>query len=179
MANRKSYGTDLVVPIKEDGLENLKCVDFIFFDDGSSKYKCLAQQWSSTAPHLADHERDGVVEFITQNYDFGRTLWLGQGASLTSGTGGPMQIWRWRKDRLVDVTRQLPADVKRHAAASLKQFKSEPDHPECYLLGYVADLCLLGQQQHALNLLDQLATPSVVKGKSRIVERLKVFGYLD
>ncbi len=167
-----------VVPVTENGSEDLKCVDFIFFDNGSSKYKCFAQQWSGAAPHLADHERDGVVEFITQNHEFGKTLWSGQGAKLKNGSGGPMQIWRWKKDGLVDVTNELPVEVKRHADASLKQFKSEPDHPECYLLGYVADLCLLGQQQNALNVLDQLATPNSVKEKNLILERLKAFGYL-
>jgi len=165
------------VPIKENGVENLTTVDFVFYSDGGKEFRSFKQTWNGTPPHLADHDRDGKVEFITQDYEFAKKLWLAKDSPLKSGTGGPMQIWRWNKNRFDNVTKQLPNELKRHAASSLKQFKSEPDHPECYLLGYVGDLCLLGEKKNALNVLDQMATPNTVKMKSEIIEQLTANGY--
>ncbi len=167
-----------LVPVKRDNVEDQQAFDFVFYDDGSKKFKFVSQNWSGSLPHLADHDRDGNVEFITQDYDFGKPFWTGKDSVLKRGSGGPMQIWRWQKDKFVNVTRELPKDLKRHAAASLKQFKSEPDHPEGYLLGYVGDLFLLGEQKNALNVLEQLATPNTVKQKDVILDQFKEHGYL-
>jgi hypothetical protein len=132
-------------------------------------------------PHLADHEHDGQIEFITQNFELAKALWKKKGAKLTSGSGGPIQFWRWsdKERKLVECTREYPTQIKRHAAASLTQFTSEPHNPDCYLIGYVADLLLLGQKDTAMTELLKRQTPNTKAASEEILTQLKKQGYLE
>lgn len=165
-----------------DGQDDMRYVELIFYyDDVSKKFKCSTHAWGNVMPHLADHEHDGKIEFITQNFEFAKALWKKKDAKLTSGSGGPIQLWRWsdKEGKLVERTREYDVQIKRHAAASLTQFTSEPHNPDCYLLGYVADLLLLGQKDLALTELLTRQTPNTKAASDEILEQLKKHGYLE
>lgn len=166
----------------DDGQDDMRYVDLIFYYDAASeKFKCSTHAWGNVMPHLADHEHDGQIEFITQNFELAKALWKKKGAKLTSGSGGPIQFWRWsdKERKLVECTREYPTQIKRHAAASLTQFTSEPHNPDCYLIGYVADLLLLGQKDTAMTELLKRQTPNTKAASEEILTQLKKQGYLE
>jgi hypothetical protein len=165
-----------------DGQDDMRYVELIFYyDSASRRFKCSTHAWGNVMPHLADHEHDGQIEFITQNFEFAKALWKKKDARLTSGSGGPIQFWRWseKEGKLVERTRDYPKQIKRHAAASLTQFTSEPNRPDCYLIGYVADLLLLGQKDLAMTELAKRQTKNTKAQNSEILSQLKKFGYLE
>ncbi|MBK9145529.1 MAG: hypothetical protein IPM23_23905 [Candidatus Melainabacteria bacterium] len=176
--SRKQVVARLSVPVVRDGNNDQRHFEIIIFESESGVFKRVTRSWLSFPPHLADLELDGKLEFVTQDGGLADALWHKQGSALKTGSGGPIQIWRFDGEALVDVTRQMPGEIERHAAASLKQFESEPDHPECYLLGYTGDLMLLGRVEEALRELSRLETEPVKKEKPAITEQLKKFGYL-
>lgn len=162
------------------GQEDMRYFELIYHYDSASKtYKCSTQPWGSEPPHLADHNRDGTIEFITQNANLADALWRSSGSKLTSGSGGALQILQWgKKNQLIDVTNLFAADVKRHATACLVQFTDEPHNPDCYLIGYIADLCTLGEKDKALSELKDRGTPNTVAAHEQILDALKKNGYL-
>jgi len=165
-----------------DGQDDMRYVDMIFYYDADSKkFKCSTHAWGNVMPHLADHEHDGQIEFITQNFELAKALWKKKDSKLTSGSGGPIQFWRWsdKEGKLVERTREYPAQIKRHAAASLTQFTSEPHNPDCYLIGYVANLLLLGQKDLAMSELLKHQTPNTKVANEEILAQLKKHGYLE
>lgn len=176
--SRKQVVVRLSVPVVCDGSNDQRHFEIIVFENEWGVFKRITRSWRSFAPHLADLDRDGKLEFVTQDGGLADALWHKPGSALKTGSGGPIQIWRFDGEALVDVTRQMPREIERHAAASLKQFESEPDHPECYLLGYTGDLMLLGRGEKALQELSRLETESVKREKPAITEQLKKFGYL-
>ncbi|MGD9679851.1 MAG: hypothetical protein AB7W16_01590 [Candidatus Obscuribacterales bacterium] len=176
--SRKQVVARLSIPVECQGNNDLRHFEIIVFENEWGVFKRITRSWRSFPPHLADIDRDGKLEFVTQDGGLADALWRKQGSSLKTGSGGPIQIWRFDGAALVDVTRKIPEAVERHASACLKQFESEPDHPDCYLLGYTGDLMLLGKGEKALQELSRLETESVKKEKPAITEQLKKFGYL-
>ncbi|MCA9801911.1 MAG: hypothetical protein KC777_08000 [Cyanobacteria bacterium HKST-UBA02] len=176
--SRKQIVARLSVPVECDGNSDQRYFEIIVYENPWGVFKRITRSWRSFAPHLAESGKDGKLVFVTQDGGLADALWRKQGSALKTGSGGPIQIWRFDGEALVDVTRKMPGEIERHAAASLKQFESEPDHPECYLLGYTGDLMLLGKSEKALQELSRLETESVKKEKPAITEQLRKFGYL-
>jgi hypothetical protein len=86
-----------------------------------------------------------------------------------------LQIWEWGKsNKLVNVTKQFPNEIKRHSRAALAGLKS--GHTLGNLLAYVGDLCLLNRKKLAIKELHRFNSDTETNDK--ITAQLKSANYL-
>lgn len=100
-----------------------------------SNYRNLAQ--------LADVDKDGAPELVSTNeyYSGGFCPYVCSGAA-------PLQIWQYRRGRVVDVTRRFPRLVRRDADEWWKLIndpKSDWNNHPTAVAAFIADKHLLGE----------------------------------
>ena len=110
-------------------------------------YRRVRRNWRDAAYQLRDLGRDGIVEFHSRDANFAYAF-----ASYAESFL-PVQIFRYRGGRLVDVTRSFPRLVRRDARDALRlyrRYRDEKDvNPRGFLAGWVADKYLLGERREA------------------------------
>lgn len=146
------------------GHARLGCEMIYYYDRAAHQMKVSTHEWGLNSPRLADLYGDGKIEYITEDW-----------ALSQPDMGGPIQIWRWGKgNKLVNVTKQFPSEIKRHMHACLAQWKI--DHNRSNVLGYVGDLCLLNRKSMAIKELHRLNSDTETNDK--ITAQLKAAHYL-
>lgn len=146
------------------GSARLGCEIIYYYDRTSRKMKISTHEWGLNSPRLADLRGDNKIEYITEDWSLSKP-----------DMGGPIQIWRWGKGhKLVDITRQFPNEIEKHAHAAYAQWKK--DHTRASLLAYVGDLCLLNQKKSALKALHRMNSDTETNDK--ITAQLKDANYL-
>lgn len=124
------------------------------YDPAAKTYRGRLEYWGNYGYRLADLDRDGLPEFSAADERFVYTY------TAYAFSAAPIQIWRYRQGKLVDVTRDFPALIGKDAASLLKVYekaRKEKDVPvRGFAAAYVADLYLLGQDDEAKQFL-QLA----------------------
>lgn len=164
---------------------------FIYsYDSKAKKYKVLSHFWGNYTSgynlsgvsgkdndrNLPDLNKDGSPEFVALDDRF-----RGFGAYAVSAA--PVQIWRYRGGKMVDVTRQFPKIVYQNTAYLWKmysQIRSEYDAHSAQgaMAAYVASKFLLGQEADAMQRLRQAYSDSSGKEfTSKLMNFLRQTGY--
>jgi hypothetical protein len=145
----------------------LGCEVIYYYDRASRKMKCSTHEWGLNAPRLADLRADPdneQIDFVTEDWSLSKP-----------DMSGPLQIWEWGKsNKLVNVTKQFPNEIKRHSLAALAALKSE--HTRGNLLAYIGDLCLLNRKKLAIKELHRLNSDTETNDK--ITAQLKSANYI-
>jgi hypothetical protein len=121
---------------------------FIFhYDPARQTYALLKHNWGNfrNLARLEDLDQDGIPEFVSRDEDFCGEVW----AYVMSGAS-PLQIWRYSKGKLQDVTRHYPALIRQDAEHWWQEYQkkdSDWHHQPMPLTAYLADLYLLGEGQ--------------------------------
>lgn len=145
------------------GSARLGC-EMIYYYDRAARMKVSTHEWGLNIPRLADLRGDKKIEYITEDWSLSKP-----------DMGGPIQIWGWGKqNKLVDITRQFPKEIEKHAHAAYAQWKK--DHTRASLLAYVGDLCLLKQKNSAIKALHRMNSDTETNDK--ITAQLKEAHYL-
>lgn len=146
------------------GHARLGCELIYYYDRAAKKMKLSTHEWGLNSPRLADLKGDNKIEYVSEDWELSKP-----------NMGGPIQIWRWGKaNKLVNVTKQYPLEIKQHMNACLKQWKI--DHTRSNVLGYVGDLCLLNRKAMAIKELHRLNSDTETNDK--ITAQLKAAHYL-
>jgi hypothetical protein len=109
-------------------------------------YVRLRHDWGNVGYVLRDIGRDGIFEFDSGDDRFAFAF------SSFAESRFPVQIWRFRPTRLVDVTRRFPVQVRRQARRIFRALPAERRrHLDLrgFLAAYQADNYLLGRRQAA------------------------------
>jgi hypothetical protein len=109
-------------------------------------YVRLRQVWGNAGYALRDIGRDGIFEFDSRDDHFAYVF-----ASYAESRFPP-QIWRYRANRLVDVTRRFPSRVRKDARdvlRSLPRYRRQKLDLRGFMAAYQADNYLLGRREAA------------------------------
>ncbi len=122
------------------------------WDAAAKRYRSTLAYWGNYGSRLVDLDHDGKLEFSAFDERFVYTF------SAYVFSAAPIQLWRYRKGRLVDVTRQYPALIRKDAAALWKIYldgrRQKDVDLRTYVAAYVADQYLLGRGAEAKRVLD-------------------------
>lgn len=103
----------------------------------TNTYSSIGHSWSHTGYHLND--KDGISEFESFNNQFAYEF------SSFAGSHLPVQIWRYDKGQMIDVTRQYPKQVKDDISRMWQYFSGT--EPKGFLAGYLGNRYLLDQEK--------------------------------
>ncbi len=123
------------------------------WDAAAKRYRSKLAYWGNYGSRLTDVNGDGLPEFSAFDERFVYTF------TAYVFSAAPIQIWSYRQGKLVDVTRDYPALIRKDAAGLLKTYeqgrkqKGETD-VRAFVAAYVADQYLLGDQAEGKRLLD-------------------------
>jgi hypothetical protein len=124
----------------------------VFFFD-SPRYRFRIGYWGRYPHTLTDVGRDGRSEFVGRNPAFDGRF------TFPVSSAGPLQIWRFRRGKLRDVTREFPRLVARDSRKLLRLYeeerKDELRDARGVLAAYLADQYLLGQEREAWRVLER------------------------
>jgi hypothetical protein len=117
------------------------------FDAATGAYTRLRHNWLDAGYRLRDVGRDGTLEFDSRDARFAFAFapyafsWL------------PVQVYRWRDGKLVDVTRKFPKLLRRDAKRAFRTYRRVRREKDAnvrgVLAGYAADKYRLGQRRRA------------------------------
>jgi hypothetical protein len=120
------------------------CLFTRIFRHTPSGYVAFRHLWGDPSYRLRDLARDGSPELVSADDHFAYAFTSYAGSAL------PVQVWRYRAGRLVDVTRSFPAVVRKDAATWWKAYEDErstvDSDPRGVLAAWMADQYLLGQE---------------------------------
>jgi hypothetical protein len=128
-------------------------------------YALLKHCWGNyrNLATLKDLDQDGVPEFVSRDEDFSGDFW----AYVMSGAA-PLQIWRYSKGKLEDVTRRYPALIRQDAQHWWQKYQKKGSdwyHRPQPLAAYLADMYLLGKGQQGWQQVRQASlSPSSFSG---------------
>lgn len=122
------------------------------WDAEAGRYRSKLGYWGNYGSRLADLDGDGLPEFAAFDerfiYEYSAYVF----------SSAPIQIWRYRAGRLVDVTRRFPALIERSAKTNLGYYRKGRGQKDVdvrsYVAAYVADQYLLGRRAEGKRLLD-------------------------
>ncbi len=118
----------------------------------SHSYSRTARYWGNAFYKLVDLDRDGSPELVSADDRFAYAF------TSFAASFDPVQVSRFRRGRLIDVTRSFPARVRRSAKELWAQYKviRKSQFPDVrgVLAAYMADKYLLGEQKEGWNQLD-------------------------
>ena len=115
-------------------------------------YLRLVHSWGNVFYKSADLDRDGLPEFVSADDRFAYEF------TSFAGSSFPVQIWRYRSGRFVDVTRRFPRLIRRDARRQWQVAlakKSRGDNAGL-LATWAADQCLLRHCASAFRQLEVL-----------------------
>jgi hypothetical protein len=117
------------------------------FQAANGDYKRLRRNWRDAGFRLRDIGRDGLVEFDSRDARFAYRF-----ASYAESFL-PLQVFRYRAGRLVDVTPSFRRLLRRDAKRAFRLYRRYRNHrdvnPRGFLAGWVADKYRLGQRRAA------------------------------
>jgi hypothetical protein len=117
-------------------------------------YTRVRRNWRDAAYQLRDLGNDGVVEFHSRDANFAYAF------AAYSESFLPVQVFRYRGGRLVDVTPSFPRLIREDARDALRLYRRYRDdgdvNPRGFLAGWVADKYRLGQRRRANRTLRRL-----------------------
>jgi Proprotein convertase P-domain len=122
------------------------------WDPAAKRYRSKLAYWGNYGSRLADLDGDGLPEFSAFDerfiYEYSAYVF----------SSAPVQIWRYRAGKLVDVTRRFPALIERSAKTNLGYYRKGRAQKDIdvrsYVAAYVADQYLLGKPTEGKRLLD-------------------------
>ena len=117
------------------------------FDPARGDYDRLRHSWLDAGYRLRDIGRDGTLEFDSRDARFAAAF------AAYAASWLPVQVYRWRNGKLVDVTRRFPKLVRRDARRAYRAYVRERDGKDAnvrgVLAGWAADKYNLGQRRAA------------------------------
>jgi hypothetical protein len=123
------------------------------WDAAAHRYRSKLALWGNYGAKLADDDGDGLPELnaFDERFVYAYSAYVFSGA--------PPMILQYRQGRLVDVTRQFPKEIAKHASEYGKMFlklqRPQKDVDlRTYVAVYVADQYLLGRPAEAQRALD-------------------------
>lgn len=137
------------------------------YDAARKAYRSKLLFFGNYGYRLADLDHDGLPELSAFDERFVYTF------TAYVFSAAPVQVWRYRQGRLLDVTRDFPGLIRRHAAGLAKSFLKTPVEKDIdlrsYVAAYVADEYLLGRPDEAKRALDfALAHGELYTGKQHL-----------
>jgi hypothetical protein len=178
---------EVIVQLYSGGAHCCTYAEIYTYSSSLGSYVNFEQNFGSGSYKLADLNGDGRPEFRSVDPRFDEAF------TAHAASTEPIQILAFSGGKLVDVTRQFPALVKKDAAALLKLYKKERKHKDFDVRGilasYVADEYLLGKRSVGSKVLSsalkrgELNRPKGTgfsAGKSyvkRLKKLLKKYGY--
>jgi hypothetical protein len=137
------------------------------WDPAAKTYRSTLGYWGNFGSDLADLDGDGHPEFSAFDERFVYTF------TAYVYSVAPIQIWSYRRGKLVDVTRQFPAEIEKDAATILDTYRHDRGKKDAdvraAVAAYVADQYLLGRPEEGNRLLDlALKRGDLGRGKSQL-----------
>jgi hypothetical protein len=156
------------------------------WDESRGSYTNIAHIWGNVDYRLADLHRVGRLELVTADDRFAYAF------TSFAGSGFPIQIWDYRRGRLVNMTRTYGDAIARDAARQWRWYgeaRRRGWEVRGLLAAWAADECLLGHSASALAWLQRhrfvLTAPNEQRpaaSPSAYLKNLRVFlrraGYL-
>ena len=107
--------------------------------------------WGNPGYRLTGLDRDPRPELVTADDRFNYAF------TAYAFSSAPIQIMRYDRGRLSDITRRFPGAIARDAAAKLRQYRSPQAKFDArgILAAYVADEALLGHPERGWNTIDR------------------------
>jgi subtilisin-like proprotein convertase family protein len=129
------------------------CTYSLVYRRSASGYTTLIRRWGNVGYRLIDLDRDGRPEVRSADDRFAYAF-TAYATSLE-----PVQIWRYDRGRLVDVTRSFPAVVAADARAAwrlyLRERRAQPREVRGVLAAWLADQLVLGRGPAGWRALDE------------------------
>jgi subtilisin-like proprotein convertase family protein len=122
------------------------------WDPAARRYRSTLGYWGNYGSRLVDLDGDGAPEFsaFDERFVYEFTAYVFSSA--------PIRIWSYRAGRLVDVTREFPALIRKSAATNLGYYlkgrRERNTDVRSYVATYVADQYLLGNPAEGKRLLE-------------------------
>ncbi len=132
------------------------CLDSRFFRwlPSLGTYTSTEHGWRDIGYQRRRLDGDSRPELVSADARFGYMF------TAFAGSAFPVQIWHFDRGRLIDVTRDYPAEIERDADQlwrSYRRFRSGRDDPRGVLAAWVADQYLLGRGNEGWATLTSLA----------------------
>lgn len=140
----------------------------IYYIDEAGEVKSTTTSFGAINPRFVSIGQPSVLRLISEDWSLARDIW--------EEDPGPLQIWKWDKNKLVNVTKEYPEEIKKHKDGVLARYNQ--DKSSCWLLGYIGDLLNLGEKDKAFSELEAYKTQTTEKYHDRIIEQLKQHGYM-
>jgi len=144
-----------------------------FYDNRTRKLKSVTQFWGENNPRFADLRHDGRPRFVTEDWQLQHDAF--------NDFGGPLQIWEWtRRHKLLNVTRQFPQEIRKHAKVCWDEYQKEEgkERTNHLLLSYYGDLCLVGESKKAISALQKSQSAGEKELHQIILGQLRKYRYL-
>lgn len=130
------------------------CSSTVVFYFASGRYRFTIGDWLRYEYRVEDLGRDGTVELVSRNPAFGFAF------TIPAYSAPPLQIWRFSRGRLRDVTREFPRVIARDARELLRHYEearrnSKSPEVRGILAGYMAEQYLLGRQKQGWRVLER------------------------
>lgn len=113
------------------------------YDTTTQKYTAIVHFWGNGRRYrIEDADRDGTSEFIARDDRFAYKF------ASYAGSYYPLQIWQYRRGKMIDVTRRYPQQVKNHATQLWQEYiknKESSEGSQATLAAYLADKYSLGE----------------------------------
>ena len=109
------------------------------FDAGTMSYVKTERNFGNAGDVLKDLGHNGRFEFVGADDAFFYAF------TSYAASGAPIQIWSFRVNRFVNVTRQYPSQIKHDAAIWWRLFTKHYSDGEGLIAAWAADEDLLGQ----------------------------------
>jgi hypothetical protein len=130
------------------------------YSASADKYRHLTHDWHDPSYSLSNLDQKGAPEFSSADARFAYVF------TAYAQSRFPIQIWHYKKGKMVDVTRQFPKAVRKHASGLLAEYdKSHSDHDmRGVVAAYVADQYLLGEAKKGWDMAETARKDGALNG---------------
>jgi hypothetical protein len=166
--------SEVIIELFTGGAHCCSLTPIYDYDPLANSYRRVVANWADPGFRLTDLGRDGRREFVSADPRFAYEF-----ASF-AGSAFPIQIWRFRDSRLVNVTRSFKREIARDAARHRREYIRVRRQRDVELRGilaaYVADKYLLGQKKSAIKYLRRAKhRGDLGKGGEAFISKLRRF----
>ena len=85
-----------------------------YFDDVSQTEKVVTTSFGEDNPRFMSVGKSTEKLLASEDWNLENDIW--------QGDAGPLEIWKWDLDKLINVVRQYPDEIRKHAQGSLARF---------------------------------------------------------